>query len=81
MAEECRRVNDGFDQYPILFNENSIENLYPKERLVYLSPNADEILTEMNENEIYVIGGLVDESVRKVNTFDSKFKYVFSSFY
>ena len=66
MAEECRRVNAGFDQYPILFSEQPIDQLYPKERLVYLSPNADEILTDMNEEQIYVIGGLVDESVRKV---------------
>jgi len=43
-----------------------VHDSYPSERLVYLSPNADKILTEFNEQNIYVIGGLVDESVRKV---------------
>jgi len=66
LARECRRVNNGFDNYQILLNDKPIHESYPSEHLVYLSPNADKILTEIDEQNVYVIGGLVDESVRKV---------------
>lgn len=38
-----------------------------------MSPNGDKQLTDVNEENVYVIGGLVDESVKKV-------KYVLKKF-
>lgn len=52
--------------FKIVLDASPIHECYPAERLIYLSPNADKELTEMNEQNIYVIGGLVDESVKKV---------------
>jgi len=69
LAQECRRVNYGFDNYQIILNDKPIHESYPSERLVYLSPNADKVLTEIDEQNVYVIGGLVDESVRKNMTY------------
>lgn len=42
------------------FDEKDCVDLYPKENLVYLTPNATHILKEYNENDVYIIGGLVD---------------------
>ncbi|CAF1050334.1 unnamed protein product [Adineta steineri] len=70
-AQECRRVNNGFDNYQIILDDKPIYETYPSERLIYLSPNGDKILTEVNEQTIHVIGGLVDESVRKNMTYQS----------
>ncbi|CAF1032835.1 unnamed protein product [Rotaria sordida] len=69
LAQECRRVNKGFDNFQIIRNDKSIHESYPTEHLIYLSPNAEKQLTEINEQNIHVIGGLVDESVRKNMTF------------
>ncbi|CAF1082738.1 unnamed protein product [Adineta steineri] len=71
LAQECRRVNNGFDNYQIILDDKPIYETYPSERLIYLSPNGDKILTEVNEQTIHVIGGLVDESVRKNMTYQS----------
>ena len=48
------------------------------EDLIYLSPNAEKPLTELDEQKIYVIGGLVDESVKKVII---RSYYRYNSFY
>ncbi|UJR09220.1 hypothetical protein I4U23_013467 [Adineta vaga] len=69
LAQECRRVNSGFDNYPIILSDKEIHEYYPSERLIYLSPNGDKVLTEITEQNVFVIGGLVDESVRKNMTF------------
>lgn len=66
LAAQCRRVNAGFDSFPIVFQSETVDEIFPQERLVYLSPNGEELLTEIDDKKAYVIGGLVDESVRKV---------------
>jgi ribonuclease P protein 1 len=50
------------DAYPLIVTEQSYLNLFPKKELVYLSPHAKEELEEYDENEIYIIGGMVDKS-------------------
>ncbi|CAM4751625.1 unnamed protein product [Rotaria magnacalcarata] len=71
LAEECRRVTNGFDNFQIILSDKSIHESYPTERLVYLSPNADKQLTEIDEQNVHVIGGLVDESVKKNMTYQA----------
>jgi len=70
---QCRRVNSGFEKFNLTFDEKkSVYESYPIERLIYLSPNAENDLDEtiMNESEnILVIGGLVDECVKKNLTY------------
>ena len=34
--------------------------------LVYLSPDAEEVLEHVDDNFIYVIGGIIDRTVVKV---------------
>ena len=41
------------------YEEEGFENLFPREKLVYLSPDAPQLRTH-NPGDIYVIGGLVD---------------------
>ena len=41
-------------------SEQSYVDLFPKERLVYLSPHAEDELLEDDEDNIYIIGGFVD---------------------
>ena len=39
--------------------------LFEAERIVYLTPDSDTILEELCHDHVYVIGGLVDDSVKK----------------
>ena len=64
-AELCR-VNDGFERYILERVEQSIDEYKAtSDELVYLSPDSDEYLEEVDANHVYVIGGLVDETVSK----------------
>ncbi len=47
------------------FYTESYLDLFPKERLVYLTPHANESLKNYNFDDIYIIGGFVDKSCRE----------------
>jgi ribonuclease P protein 1 len=47
------------------FYTESYLNLFPKERLVYLTPHAKESLKNYDFDDIYIIGGFVDKSCRE----------------
>ncbi|RLN74499.1 hypothetical protein BBJ28_00009531 [Nothophytophthora sp. Chile5] len=49
-------------------HEAPLERLYRPEELVYLSPDADDVLPELDPTCVYVVGGIVDRSVRKGET-------------
>ncbi|XP_054167554.1 mitochondrial ribonuclease P protein 1 homolog [Oppia nitens] len=40
----------------------SYTDIFPKERLVYLSPHSDSVLREVSDDDIYIIGGIIDKS-------------------
>jgi len=42
-------------------------DIFPPEKLVYLSPDADDILEEFNEQDIYIIGVLNDKFSKNKN--------------
>lgn len=43
-----------------------MEEVFRKEELVFLTPDADEVLNVVDASKVYVIGGLVDRTTRKV---------------
>ena len=45
--------------------ELNVLQIFDSADLIYLSPDADKYLTEMDRDKVYVIGGLVDDSVKK----------------
>ncbi|XP_061619636.1 tRNA methyltransferase 10 homolog B [Phyllopteryx taeniolatus] len=65
LLAECVRMNAGFLDYAMERTERSCLDLFPPERVVYLSPDAEEALERVDRDDVYVLGGLVDESVQK----------------
>ncbi|CAK0883128.1 unnamed protein product [Prorocentrum cordatum] len=55
----------GFRGWVIHTHEAPYWELFDRTRVVVLSPDADEDLDELSHEDVYVIGGLVDGSVRK----------------
>ncbi|WAR30975.1 TM10B-like protein [Mya arenaria] len=65
LYSELVKKNSGFENYLIEVEEKSHIELFPLERVVYLSPDSNNLLEDVDPGKIYVIGGLVDESVKK----------------
>uniref|UniRef100_A0A8D0GZH5 tRNA methyltransferase 10 homolog B n=1 Tax=Sphenodon punctatus TaxID=8508 RepID=A0A8D0GZH5_SPHPU len=63
--EECLRMNDGFSNYLMDRTPDSYLNLFPLENIIYLTPDSENALEEVDVQKVYVLGGLVDESIQK----------------
>ncbi|XP_076360157.1 tRNA methyltransferase 10 homolog B-like isoform X3 [Tachypleus tridentatus] len=61
----CREKNQGFEKYVVDMNDKSPQQLFRREELIYLSPDSPHVLTDLNPEVVYVIGGLVDETVKR----------------
>lgn len=46
-------------EFPVL-------ELFDTNDIIYLTPDATDMLEELDKDKVYVIGGIVDESVIKV---------------
>ncbi|KAK2899909.1 tRNA methyltransferase 10 homolog B isoform X2 [Channa argus] len=69
LYRECIRMNDGFLNYMMDITEESCLDLFPPEMLVYLSPDAEKALETVDADRVYILGGLVDESIQKKLSF------------
>uniref|UniRef100_V5IHX4 SAM-dependent MTase TRM10-type domain-containing protein n=1 Tax=Ixodes ricinus TaxID=34613 RepID=V5IHX4_IXORI len=64
----CVMKNEGFRNYMVEMTSENHAELFSRDSLVYLSPDAPESLpgTPLDPSKVYVIGGLVDETVHKL---------------
>nr|KAF6332261.1 tRNA methyltransferase 10B [Pipistrellus kuhlii] len=69
LYEECLRMNDGFSSYLLDITEEDCFSVFPLETLVYLTPDSEHALEDVDLNKVYILGGLVDESIQKKVTF------------
>ncbi len=67
MDQHCQK--DDFKDLPYTVTEKSPFELYPKEKLVYLSPNAPKVLERFDTNDIYIVGGIVDKAIEEPITY------------
>ncbi|PKU38258.1 hypothetical protein llap_11439 [Limosa lapponica baueri] len=63
--EECFRMNDGFSNYLMDTTQESYLDLFPLDAIVYLTPDSENVLEDIDPSKVYVLGGLVDESIHK----------------
>ncbi|XP_044142148.1 tRNA methyltransferase 10 homolog B isoform X3 [Bufo gargarizans] len=69
LYDECVRMNDGFVHYLVETTEASFLDLFALETIVYLTPDSDHVLEDIDPTKVYILGGLVDESVQKKVTY------------
>ena len=44
-----------------------VSELFNVKDVIYLTPDAEDMLEELDKDKVYVIGGIVDESIIKVS--------------
>lgn len=68
--EEMAKHN-GYENWDLFFHSDSYLDVFPKEKLVYLTSESDKIISRLEEDKVYIIGGLVDHNSHKVSTIES----------
>ena len=61
----CQQKNDGFKDYLWHTTPNPVHSAFETKSLVYLTPDSENVLETLESNCVYVIGGLVDDSIKK----------------
>lgn len=57
-----KKIQPNIDKIPLIITSQSYIDLYPKKKLVYLSPNAHQEMKTFNRDAIYIIGGVADSA-------------------
>ena len=60
---------DGKNRFDFKLTDECYTELFPRNRLVYLSPDAPVELKTFDHNAVYIIGGLVDKSQKTRQSF------------
>jgi len=61
----CCQKNAGFENYAVTVEAAGAGLLFSAEEVVYLCPDSDNVLENISRDKVYIIGGLVDDSVKK----------------
>ncbi|ORM41115.1 tRNA (guanine(9)-N1)-methyltransferase [Babesia sp. Xinjiang] len=61
VAESFNKIS-GTDSWMCTLEYKSVEELFDIEKVVYLSADAEEVLEDISQDGIYVIGGIVDRN-------------------
>lgn len=64
-TKEDMQRNEGYINWDVHFHEESYLDLFKKEEIVYLSSDSENIITELDDSKVYIIGGLVDHNAYK----------------
>jgi len=65
ILRECQRQLMGFDSFPIIQSDKHPCELFDHNKLIYLTPDAKNELLTLEQDKVYIIGGLVDEHISK----------------
>ncbi|KAF1335488.1 tRNA methyltransferase, partial [Globisporangium splendens] len=58
----------GVPGWKVTCHEVPVQELFAPQEVIYLSPDADDVLEAVDPAHVYVIGGIVDRTVRKEYT-------------
>lgn len=64
-CKELMARQNGYDNWDVHFKPEYYMDVFPKDQVVYLTSESENVLTSVDENKVYVIGGLVDHNVHK----------------
>uniref|UniRef100_A0A183J668 RNA (guanine-9-)-methyltransferase domain-containing protein 1 n=1 Tax=Soboliphyme baturini TaxID=241478 RepID=A0A183J668_9BILA len=62
--DASRYFVDGLDRYLVNYASDSFIDMFPKDKLIYLSPDSRSMLIDLHPNDVVVIGAMVDKPSR-----------------
>ncbi|XP_048396744.1 tRNA methyltransferase 10 homolog C isoform X1 [Stegostoma tigrinum] len=62
--EFLKRYGDAWDRLLITVTEKSYVDVFPKDKLVYLTADSPSVLKSFQHDKIYIIGSVVDKSIQ-----------------
>lgn len=60
----------GAEHWHVRKHSSSVYDVFDRENIVVLSPDADDVLQEFDPTKIYVVGGIIDRTVKNNLTLD-----------
>lgn len=67
-SELRQRIYAPLSAFQIHFHEEPYLDVFNKSDLVYLTSESRNVLETLEENKVYIVGGLVDHNAHKVRT-------------
>ena len=67
-----RNLRNLYSEKPITVTSESYLDIYPREKLVYLTSDSRNDLSEYKDDEVYIIGGFVDKPKRPLAMYKTK---------
>ncbi|XP_062511899.1 tRNA methyltransferase 10 homolog B-like isoform X2 [Corticium candelabrum] len=67
----CRTMNEDPFCLPIDMREEKVTRLFPREDIVFLTPDAVTALETLDKTKVYVLGAVADKTVKKRLTLDA----------
>jgi len=68
IAEESREFFFSDRWASVKTDSRRVEEAFDRERVVYMSPDASDVLDEVTSDKVYVVGGIVDLATRGMRT-------------
>lgn len=57
--------HNGYQHWDVKFHVEGYLNIYPKEKVIYLTSESENVINHLEHDCVYVIGGLVDHNSHK----------------
>jgi tRNA (guanine9-N1)-methyltransferase len=62
MREALTFQAGGWTEWPVQVSELPLLDVHPRESIVYLTHDSDDVLEELDPEKVYVVGGIVDRN-------------------
>ena len=69
LCKEEMSKHNGYENWDIYMRPESYLDIFHKDKLIYLTSESPNVVTELCDEKVYVIGGLVDHNSHKVRRF------------
>ncbi|XP_030761880.1 tRNA methyltransferase 10 homolog A-like [Sitophilus oryzae] len=63
--KEVIRKHGGSEKWDVNFHESHYMDIFPKDRLIYLTSDSTNVIQKLEDDKVYIIGGLVDHNAHK----------------
>lgn len=64
-CESVMAKQNGYKNWDVYFKHEYYLDIFPKEEVIYLTSESENVIASLDDTKVYVIGGLVDHNVHK----------------